>query len=148
MDNDPDPSNPADPRTLYRAHGKSSLQGRVLFTNALEGDADAAFLKRNDPHAAEIQRLVKKGYLVRTRADEPIVSVVRGDAAVRRDRAFASGAQIVSTDWPGFGMAARYGSDYVVKLDGGGGGVVRCNPVTAPRGCEEVRLEEEMDGLL
>jgi len=65
MDNNPGPISAA-----YTA-GRPSLQGRVLFTNARPGSPDAAFVKRNDPTGAglaEIRRLSRAGYLVRTRA--------------------------------------------------------------------------------
>ena len=58
-------------RTDYLA-GHPNLGGRILFTNANPGDPDAAFVKRNDPlgpNVAVIQDLVRRGYLVRTRAD-------------------------------------------------------------------------------
>ncbi|GAB7363217.1 hypothetical protein MBLNU230_g3499t1 [Neophaeotheca triangularis] len=138
MDNDPDDSDPSNPRVLYRANGRPSLQNRVLFTNSLEGADDGAVIKYNNPNGAanmaEIQRLVRKGYIVRTRSDVPIATVLEGNTTRRRD-AFASGAQIVSTDWPEYGMAARYDSDFVVKLPGGRDAV--CNPVSAPESCRD-----------
>ncbi|KAF2489820.1 hypothetical protein BU16DRAFT_531266 [Lophium mytilinum] len=141
FDNEPDTSDPTNYRNLYRADGHDSLQGRVVWTNSLEGDADAAFIKHNTPTGddlAEIQRLVKKGYIVRTRADEPITTVQQNDTT-RRHSAFVSGAQIVSTDYPAYGMSARWDSDYVVQLEGGI--VARCNPVTAPEWCKDSMLE-------
>lgn len=128
MDNDPGPI-----RDAYR-EGRPDLAGAVLFTNSLPGEADAAFVKRNDPIAqgAEIRELVERGYYVRTRSDVPIDTVVSGDTAMR-DAALASGAQLVSTDFPVPGMAARYDSDFVASLPGGA--VVRCNPVNADAGC-------------
>jgi hypothetical protein len=56
-----------------------------------------------------------------------------------RDLALGSGAQIVSTDFPVYGMSARYGWDYAVHFEGGK--VARCNPVVAPKGCEDDDLE-------
>jgi hypothetical protein len=135
FDNDPLPSDPSSPRELYTANGHASLQNRTVFTNALEGAPDAAVLKRNEPRGnetAETQRLVRKGYIVRTRADVPI-ETVKARSTEMRDSAFASGAQIVSTDFPAWGMSARWGWDYVADL---GGRAVRCNPVNAPKGCE------------
>jgi hypothetical protein len=113
----------------------------VLFTNAQPGRPDAAFVKRNDPtgaNTARIRRLVKAGYLVRTRSDEPLATVTSGDMSQLR-AALASGAQLISTDFPEVGMSARYDSDYVVALPEGG--PVRCNPVNAPRRCRTRRLE-------
>ncbi|KAK7706953.1 hypothetical protein SLS57_009467 [Botryosphaeria dothidea] len=145
MDNNPTPTPSL--RDIYR-DGRPNLEGRVIFTNSLPGEADAAFIKRNDPsgdNLAEIQELVRKGYLIRTRADEPINSVLTGDdvANERLKRALETGAQVVSTDWPGVGMASRYDSDYVAKLPEGG--VVRCNPVNAPDGCNNIDLEQYVD---
>ena len=116
----------------YRAGGRESLQGRVLFTDAEPGRPDAAFLKINDPtgpNRTAIRHLVRQGYFVRTRADEPLEQATSGDTGMLRD-ALNSGAQMVSTDFPVPGLAARYGSDYVAELPGGG--AVRCDPVTVP----------------
>ncbi|WP_314173280.1 phosphatidylinositol-specific phospholipase C1-like protein [Streptomyces winkii] len=127
----------------YRAGGRESLQGRVLFTDSEPGRPDAAFMKVNDPtgpNKAVIQDLVKQGYFVRTRSDEPLDQAAGGDTGMLRD-ALASGAQMVSTDFPVPGLAARYGSDYVAELPRGSG-PVRCNPVTAPEPvCPGVRME-------
>jgi len=51
--------------------GHSSLKERVLFVNALPGTPEAAIMVMNDPlkDMKRIQKLVKKGYIVRTRAD-------------------------------------------------------------------------------
>lgn len=118
----------------YRAGGRESLQGRVLFTDSEPGRPDAAFMKVNDPTGANkavIRDLVERGYFVRTRSDVPLDQATSGDTRMLRD-ALASGAQMVSTDFPAPGLAARYGSDYVAELPHGSG-PVRCNPVTAPR---------------
>ncbi len=75
--------------------GNPSLEGRLMFASAPdETHPAAAWFKRNDPVRGfdEIQRLVKTGFLVRTRADEG-----KPDAAMR-DKALASGAQWISTD--------------------------------------------------
>jgi len=95
----------------------------------------------NDPRGgneAVIRDLVERGYLVRTRSDEPL-STVKNRETSRRDTALASGAQIVTTDFPTVGMAARYDSDFVAELPGGV--AVRCNPVSAPRRCRDAELE-------
>ncbi|KAI4959827.1 hypothetical protein J4E86_003552 [Alternaria arbusti] len=140
FDNDPKPSDPNSPRELYKT-GAPSLQNRTVFTNALEGSSDAAFIKYNEPRAngiAEIQRLVKKGYLIRTRADIPIDTILNRTTEMR-DLAFESGAQIVSTDFPAWGMSSRWGWDYVARLPGGL--AARCNPLIAPEGCKDKDLE-------
>jgi hypothetical protein len=135
LDNDPGPI-----RDAYTA-GRPSLEGRVLFTNARPGMPDAAFVKRNEPrgaNTAQIQDLVRRGYLVRTRADLPLETVKAGDLSLL-DAALASGAQVISTDFPTTGMSARHDTDYVGELPGGG--IARCNPISAGRWCRDDRLE-------
>ncbi|MFK4084227.1 phosphatidylinositol-specific phospholipase C1-like protein [Kribbella sp. NPDC020789] len=120
-------------RDLYRT-GKPNLEGRAVFTRGAEGDADAAITQVNDPRGtgtAEIQRLVTKGYLVRTRSDEPLATIRDKDFS-RVGIALGSGAQYVSTDFPVAGMAARYDSDFVAELPGDT--PVRLNPVTGRPG--------------
>lgn len=111
--------------------GHPSLRGRILFTNAQPGEPDAAFVERNDGPAAEIAELVRKGYLVRTRTDESTREARKKDTA-RRDAMMASGAQMLSTDYPA-SEPARWEGHYTVKLPGDQ--AVRCNPVNAPADC-------------
>lgn len=139
MDNDPASGLIRNP---YRANGHDSLEGRTIFTNSVPGEADGAFLKRNDPKGDNlklIQELVKKGYFVRTRSDEPIKTVLE-NSFVMRDAAFESGAQLISTDFPVVGMAARYNSSFVARFEGGA--TVRCNTLIGGKGCKEGKLEE------
>jgi hypothetical protein len=126
-------------RDEYRA-GHPSLEGRVAFTPSTPGQPDAAFLKINDPvgRVAEIQGYVQSGYVVRTRADGPVLTPQAGGTA-QRDAALESGAQWVSTDYPVPGMAARWGSAYVAQVPGGT--PARCNPVNAPDGCVSTHIE-------
>lgn len=118
--------------------GHPSLRGRVLFANAPEGTPEAAVRIVNDPQEdfAYIQRLVRAGYLVRTRADADTREARAGDTA-RRDAAFASGAHVVTTDY--YVPDARFETGYSVALPGGGAG--RCNPVRAAHGCPGAPLE-------
>jgi hypothetical protein len=122
---------------LYRA-GRPSLEGRVLFTNATPGDADAAFVKRNDPigGATDIPALVAQGYLVRTRADADTAEARTGDTT-QRDAAIASGAHFVSTDYPV--ENPDFGTGYRVEIPNGS--PARCNPINAPAGCRADALE-------
>ncbi len=117
-------------RELYRTLHPDT-RTRFIFVDAVPPDADAAFSVLNDPLAdgARIRDLVAKHILVRTRADADTVEARSGDTS-RRDAAFASGAQIVSTD---FERVDERWPSYRVRLPGGG--EVRCNPVTAPPGC-------------
>ncbi|SER88935.1 phosphatidylinositol-specific phospholipase C1-like protein [Streptomyces qinglanensis] len=127
----------------YRAGGRESLQGRVLFTDSEPGRPDAAFMKVNDPTGegkAVIRDLVRRGFYVRTRSDVPLEQASSGSTGMLRD-ALSSGAQMVSTDFPVPGLAARYGSDYVAELPGPRDRAVRCNPVTGTRHCPRGPLE-------
>jgi hypothetical protein len=119
----------------YRA-GHPSLAGRVLFTNATPGTADAAFVEENDGSPEVIADLVKRGYLVRTRADADTKEARTGDVT-QRDKALRGGAQIVSTDYPWY-EPSRW-TAYSVSLPGHA--PVRCNPVNAPAGCVDPRDE-------
>lgn len=113
---------------LY-TEGHPSLRGRMMFTNGAPGSPDAAFVKVNNAASSEIPALVRKGYLVRTMTDGGAKAVRAGETQ-RRDQAIASGAQILSTDYP-FDWKAE-GSGYSVSL---GGLKARCNPVNAPKPC-------------
>lgn len=124
-------------RDLYRELHPDT-HDRLIFVAAQPPDDDAAFTVINDPIAdgALIEDLVAQGYLVRTRTDADTAEARTGDTA-RRDAAFASGAQIISTDYeredprfPGF----------VVDLPGDG--PARCNPISAPPGCTDALLVE------
>jgi hypothetical protein len=116
--------------------GHPSLRARVLFTNATPGRADAAFVEANDASEAEIEALVRKGYLVRTRSDADTMEGRSNDTR-RRDQVLASGAQMVSTDYPAFEPARWTG--YSVALPGGL--PVRCNPIVAQPTCIGADLE-------
>jgi hypothetical protein len=108
--------------------GHPSLQGRVLFTNSTPGQPDAAFVKENDPtgaNQARIQDEVRRGYLVRTRADADTAQARSGDTTTR-DAALASGAQWVSTDYPDPSLSRRFGTTYAVRLPDG---PARCTPI-------------------
>jgi len=113
----------------------SALRGRILFTNADPGDADAAFVERNEASASEIADLVRQGYLVRTRTDWNTVQARSGDTS-RRDEAMASGAQIISTDYPPNEPARWTGYRVVFP----GEKTVRCNPVLINTACESSGL--------
>ncbi|HVU48100.1 MAG TPA: Ca2+-dependent phosphoinositide-specific phospholipase C, partial [Terracidiphilus sp.] len=116
---------------MYRA-GHPSLQGRVLFTNAVPGEPDAAFTECNDGPVGTITTLVKKGYLVRARTDSD-TKQARTDDTRTRDAMMASGAQMLSTDYPA-SEPARWEGHYSVSLPGNA--AVRCDPVNTSAGCE------------
>lgn len=108
--------------------------------NAVPGEPNAAYRGRDevDVLQPEIQDLVSRGYMVRTRSDISLSTVRAGDVG-RVQQSLDSGAQIISTDFPVVGMAARYGTDFVARLPGNV--PARCNPVNAPHRCHDSRLE-------
>jgi hypothetical protein len=114
--------------------GHPSLRGRMIFTNSEPGQPDAAFIERNDGPASEITKLVRDGYLIRTRTDADTKEARSNDTS-RRDAMIASGAQILSTDYP-VNEPARWEGHFVVKLPGNQ--EARCNPVNSPPGCTDV----------
>ncbi len=120
--------------------GHPSLRGRVLFTNAEPGEPDAAFIERNDGPASDIAALVRQGYLIRTRTDAD-TKEARTDDTARRDAMIASGAQILSTDYPAAEPAKWDGHFFVALPDGAQ--VARCNPVNAPASCAESSVDRE-----
>lgn len=116
--------------------GHPSLRGRVLFTNATPGEPDAAFVEENEGTPAEIDALVKRGYIVRARADADTAAGRTGDTH-RREALLNSGAQFISTDYPRSEPARWTG--YTVALPGGL--AARCNPVNAPATCMDALVE-------
>jgi hypothetical protein len=124
---------------LY-TQGHPSLKGRILFTNAVPGAPDAAFVEQNEGSLEEIDALVKEGYLVRTRTDEG-TEQARTNDTTRRDLALSSGAQILSTDYPASEPSSW--TKYFVGLPNGL--VARCNPVNKPAGCVDSLLEAAPD---
>jgi len=110
--------------------GHPALRGRLIFTNAEPGQPDCAFTEENDGAQEEIAALVRKGYLVRTRTDADTKQARTNDTS-RREIALASGAQLLSTDYPE--SEPSQWTRYSVGLPGGA--VARCNPVNSPRSC-------------
>lgn len=108
------------------AVGHPSLTGRVAFMTTFPDSPEAAYFTMNEPDKdqALIRSRVAAGFLIRTRADADTREARSGDTK-RRELAFASGAQFVSTDYQD--PDPRFGTGYFVKLPGGG--VTRCDPV-------------------
>jgi hypothetical protein len=85
-----------------------SLKGRAMFVVTDQASPMAAFVSIANPEldGARIAEAVKAGFIVTTRADED-TREARLNKVSRRDAAFASGAQIVQTDYvtpdPGIG---------------------------------------------
>jgi len=116
--------------------GHPSLRGRLIFTNATPGTDDAAFTECNECSADEINALVRRGYIVRARTDDPAQGQGLKNDGSRRDVVLSSGAQLVSTDYPA-GEPSEHG--YSVGFPGGV--TVRCNPVLTKKGqCMDAAL--------
>jgi hypothetical protein len=94
------------------------LEKACLFVNLPEGNAEAAFMVINDPvrDFDKIQQLVKKGYMVRTRSDAGTVEARNNDYS-RFEKAKASGAQVISTDY--YHTSKLFTSTYKVQFDNG-----------------------------
>ena len=103
-------------RDLYLG-GNPSLEGRLMFASVGEDAPAAAWFKLNDPVGSydRIQKLVRAGFMVRTRADAE-TREARAKDTRRRDKALASGAQFISTDFP---EPVEDVSEYSVRFEGG-----------------------------
>lgn len=112
--------------------GHPSLKGRVMFVQSQPGKDYAAFILKDNAivRQDEIIKLVSKGYLVRTRSDIETYEAKVNDHT-RKEAAFSSGAQVVSTDF--FRKGNTYNTDYFVELPGGE--TARCNPVNSGDVC-------------
>lgn len=121
-------------RTAY-THGDRDYLGRSMFVTAEPDQPTAALIKRDDPSAPDIPALVRAGYLVRTRSDSDTVEARANDRGPL-ERALASGAQIVSTDFP-----AKV-PEYEYWVDIPGGTPSRCSPVGAPTECSSLAIED------
>lgn len=117
----------AEKRRIYEA----SWRDRPMFTTNDERAESAAILIINDPieHQKRIRQLVAKGFMVRTRSDADTVEARRNDVT-RRDLAFESGAQAISTDY--YERTNPFDTNYRVHF----GDPIRCNPISAPKDCQ------------
>ena len=87
-------------RKAYQG-ARHSLEGRAMFVAGDDAASPlAAFLSIPDPvkDDARIRQAVRAGFMVITRADEETWEA-RDNRMARRDAAFASGAQIIETDF-------------------------------------------------
>lgn len=96
---------------------KPALKNAVLFVNLKEGNPEAGFRIINNPVDNEtyIQDLVRKGYIIRTRADSDTKEARTGDYT-KFEKAKASGAQVISTDY--YLPSTLFPSDFSVSFDG------------------------------
>lgn len=97
----------------------------------------AAWFKINDPNGDfdRIQEAVSRGFMVRTRADAD-TRQARTNNTSQRDKALASGAQFVSSDYP---VARPDFSNYSVTLPGNK--VARVNPISGKGLDPELELD-------
>lgn len=114
-------------------HGGKDLDGRLMFVESSPDDPFAATVILNDPSGdgAAIESAVEAGFLVRTFAD----SAPAGDP-VERDLAIASGAHLLSSDFPAPVESGGY------SLEIPGGTPSRCNPLVAPPECTSKDIED------
>jgi len=122
--------------------GHPALRDRVMFASVAPENPAAAWFKINDPikDFDRIQKLVREGFLVRTRADAD-TRQARTNDVTQRDKALASGAQFISTDYP---EPDRRLSDYRVQFPGRQ--VARSNPVSGDPAWTHVDLESDKRG--
>jgi len=114
-------------RDLY-ALNHPSLKGRAVFINAEPGKPEAATLFRNNSEDPEITDLVKKGYIIRTRADSDTKEARKNDYT-HFEAAKNSGAQIITTDY--YLPSTFFNSPYQIKYDDGT--YVRVDPVNGTK---------------
>ena len=134
-------------KVMFAIDNGGEIRDRYL--RAVDGDNPLAFvsvdsahrwagwMKVNDPVGGfrRIQDLVKRGFMVRTRADADTTQSRKNDHS-RREKAFASGAQFISTD---YAEANKDFSDYRVRFKGEI--VARPNPISAPDSAADVEVE-------
>ncbi|MFI2742449.1 phosphatidylinositol-specific phospholipase C1-like protein [Zhouia sp. PK063] len=119
---------------ILDAHGKKqalyaknhpSLKNRVLFINAEPGTAEAAAMIINNPEDERISTLVKKGYIIRTRADANTKEARTNDYSHFK-AAKKSGAQIITTDY--YLSSKLFKSTYHINFDNKT--FIRINPIS------------------
>ncbi len=113
-------------RDLYLAD-HPSLQNRIMFSTTPAGSPESSFLIINDPisEAERIKDLVRKGYMVRTRADAGTWEA-RNEDYRRFNAALKSGAHVITTDY--YLADKGIGANYKISFDEGE--FFRLNPFT------------------
>jgi urease gamma subunit len=99
---------------------------RPMFVNVDSSHAQAAFFIMNDPvkQEKEIQDLVNKGFMIRTRSDVNTVEARTGDKS-RFEAAIRSGAQLISTDY--YVKSLSPNQDFEIVFEDGT--YSQCNPI-------------------
>ncbi len=110
------------------AAGHPLLEGRAMCMYSRPGDPNGAFVMQDESigDSANIVKLVKENYIVRTRSDIETMDARANDYS-RKNAAIHSGAQITSTDYY---VPDRRISTFEVQWDGVHSG--RVNPVLCP----------------
>ena len=127
----------SDEHARFYTRNGTNLDGRVLFVSAPTSVPYAAFTVIDDPEGAgdAIRAAVRDGFIDRTRADADLKEPKKNDRS-RLEAALASGAQLVSTDFP------AKDPNYVYVVDIPGGTPSRCNPILAVPGCTSTAIED------
>jgi Phosphoinositide phospholipase C, Ca2+-dependent len=123
-------------REVY-THGERDLDGRLVFADGNATEPFVALRILNDPESrrAEIADALAKNQIVRTRADSNPADAKAGSTA-QRTAALASGAQIISTDFP----APVAGVPYSFAIEDGTPS--RCASGVAPASCTARDIED------
>jgi hypothetical protein len=123
-------------RAVY-THGERDLDGRLAFVDGSATEPFVAVRILNDPESrtAEIADALARNQLVRTRADSNPADAKAGLTA-QRTAALASGAQIISTDFP----APVSGVPYSFTIEDGSPS--RCAKAVAPASCTALDIED------
>ncbi len=121
---------------IYRG-ARNALEGRAMFVATDDKSPAAAFITIENPakDAAAITADVKAGLIVHTFADADTREARKNDT-LRRDWAFASGAQMISTDFP---VANKRIGKYEVRVPGNH--VAQCDVQLSPGRCGGLDVE-------
>ena len=111
------------------------LENATMFVVVEEDAPEAALISWTDPESKGdvLRSAVEAGFIVRTRPDSDTTEAQQGNYS-RFDLALASGAHMLSTDFPGNDDEVGY----AIWIPDG---PVRCNPLTAPAHCTSAALE-------
>lgn len=117
---------------ITKMYIENSLNGKPMFPNVDEQNPHAGFFIMNDPKKdlQEIQRKVKAGFMVRTRADADTREARTRDFS-RLKAAIESGAQLISTDY----YLKEQSPDSSFRIILGNRKYQSCNPLIAPVKC-------------
>jgi hypothetical protein len=118
-------------KTAFYRGARHSLEGRAMFIATDDKSPAAAFITVENPvkQAAAITADIKAGFVVHTFADAD-TKEAWANSTLRRDWAFASGAQIISTD---FLVPDKRIGKYGVRVPGNH--VAQCDVQLAPQRC-------------